>query len=422
MRGLFGSLVPPSRKDAQVLDSLPGFLLNTESQTGISVTWSSALQVTAMFACARVVAEGIAQSRMRLLKPKPDGKGNDAYREHPLYQLLWLEPSPGFTSFSLLETIVIHLIFVGNAYVFINKVDGGRIHELIVLEPGRVKVTRMPDLTYVYDVAGDDGAQQRMPPGSIWHIRGPSWNGWMGLETVKIAREALGLSIALEQSHARMHKNGARPQGSYSIEGEVTPAQYTQLATWLKKYAAGGDLEGQPLILDRGAKWFDQRMTGVDTEHLATRRFQIEEICRAARVMPIMVGLSEKSATYASAEQMFLAHEIHTLAPWAGRIEQSAEVSLLTDREKAQGLTIRCNLSALRRGDYKARQEGLQIMRRNGVINANEWRALEDMNPREDDGGDQYIVEANMALQDGRDLPAKTTPDSSAAATQNQGA
>lgn len=423
MRGIFGSLVAPSRKDALPLDFLPGFLINTESQTGISVTWATALQVTAMFACARVVAEGIAQSRMKLLRPKPGGKGNDSYTKHPLYQLLWLEPSRGFTAFSMLETIVIHLMFVGNAYVFINKVDdGSRIAELIVLEPGRVKVTRRPDLTYVYDVAGDDGAQKRMPEGTIWHIRGPSWNGWMGLETVKIAREALGLSIALEQSHARMHKNGARPQGTYSVEGELTTPQHDQLAGWLKKYAVGGSLEGQPLILDRGAKWFDQRMTGVDTEHLSTRRFQIEEICRAARVMPIMVGLSEKSATYASSEQMFLTHEIHTLAPWAGRIEQSAEVSLLTDQEKAEGLTIRCNLSALRRGDYKARQEGLQIQRRNGVISANEWRALEDMNPREDDGGDQYIVEANMALQDGRDLPVKTTSDARGAANQNQGA
>lgn len=422
MRGIFGTLAgAPSRKDALPLDFLPGFLLNTESQTGISVTWSTALQVTTMFACARVVAEGIAQSRMKLLRPKPGGKGNEPATDHPLYQLLWLEPSQGFTAFSLIETICIHLMFVGNAYVFVNRVDNGsRIKELIVIEPGRVRVTRQPDLTYTYDVAGDDGATRRIPTSSIWHIRGPSWNGWMGMETIKVAREALGLSIALEQSHAKMHKNGARPQGTYSVEGELTPKQHEQLAEWLKKFAAGGSLEGQPLILDRGAKWFDQRMTGVDTEHLATRVFQAQEICRAARVMPIMVGISDKAATYASAEQMFLAHEVHTLAPWAGRIEQSAEVSLLTDAEKAKGYTIRCNLSALRRGDYKARQEGLQIQRRNGVISANEWRALEDMNAREDAGGDQYIVEANMALQDGRDLPVKTTPDARGAA--NQGA
>ena len=418
MRGLIGTLVP-SRKDALTLDQLPGFLLNTESATGIAVNWSTAMQVTAMFACARVVAEGIAQSRARLFRPKLGGNGNELASDHPLHRLLFLEPEKGQTAFSLIETIVIHLMFVGNAFVFINRVGGSRIYELFVIEPGKVRVTRNADRTLSYEVGDDVGGVRQVPSDMIWHLRGPSWNGWMGIETVRIAREALGLSLALEARHARMHKNGLRVPGAYSVEGELTGDQHKQLAGWLKKYAAGGELDGQALILDRGAKWFDQRMTGVDSEHLATRRFQIEEICRAARVMPIMVGLSEKSATYASAEQMFLAHEVHTLAPWAGRIEQSAEVALLTDAEKEAGYTVRFNLSALRRGDYKARQEGLQIQRRNGVINADEWRAMEDMNPRTDAGGPQYIVEANMALQDGRDLPAKTN---SAEKPSNRGA
>jgi HK97 family phage portal protein len=407
MRGLFGALTAPDRKEV-TLDQLPGFLMNTESATGISVTWSTALQVSAMFACARVVGEGIAQSRARLMRPRKGRPGADAATDHPLYRLLFLEPSQGFAAFGFWETIVIHLMFVGNAFVFVNRVGSGRIHELIVLEPGKVKVTRHADLTYSYEVAGDDGASKRVPAGSIWHVRGPSWNGWMGLEPIKLAREALGLSLALEASHARMHKSGAQPSGMYSVDGPLTESQFKQLATWLKKYASGGENAGTPLILDNGAKWFTQQMTGVDSQHLETRRFQIEEICRSARVLPIMVGLTDKTATYASVEQMLIAHVTHTLAPWAGRIENWGEVGLLTEAEKTEGLTIRFNLSAHMRGAYKDRQEGLQIQRRSGVISANEWRDLENMNPRDDAGGDQYIVEANMALQDGRDLPVST--------------
>lgn len=410
MRGIFGALAAPGRKDALTLDQLPGFLLGAESATGVSVTWSTALQVSAMFACARVVGEGIAQSRARLMRPRANGKGADVASDHGLHRLLFLEPSRGMTAFALWETIVLHTMFVGNAYVFINRLSSGRIYELIVLEPGRVKVTQHADLSLSYEVAGSDGGLRRLPAEAIWHVRGPSWNGWMGLESVRIAREALGLSIALEASHARMHKAGVQPAGLYSVEAELTETQYAQLAKWLKKFAAGGEYAGQAMILDRGAKWLSQQMSGVDAEHLETRRFQIEEVCRFGRVMPIMVGLAEKTATYASAEQMFLAHEVHTLSPWAGRLEQSAEVSLLSEAEKAQGLTIRFNLSAMRRGDYKGRQEGLQIQRRNGIISANEWREMEDYNPREDAGGDQYIVEANMALQDGRDLPVQKTP------------
>jgi len=405
MRGLFDRLAAPGRKgDALTLDQLPGFLMMGDSGSGVSVTWSSALS-TAMLACGRVVGEGIAQSRAKLMRPRKGRAGADAAIDNSLYRLLYLEPCDGFTAFSFWETIVFHMMFVGNAFVFINRV-GDRIHELIPLEPNKVKVTRYADLTYGYEVAGDDGAYKRMPKGTIWHIRGPSWNGWMGMEAVKLAREALGLSMALEASHARMHKDGVKPAGIYSIEGELTDPQHKQLVSWLKSYATSR--QGDPLVLDRNAKWMSQAMSGVDAEHLATRRFQIEEICRAVRVMPIMVGLAEKTATYASAEQMFIAHVVHTLSPWAVRLEQSAEVALLSPAEQLDGLFLRFDLSALMRGDYKSRQEGLQIQRRNGVINANTWRDQEDMNPRDDLGGDQYIVEANMALQDGRDLPVPT--------------
>lgn len=407
MQGLLGSLFAPSRKDAVTLDQLPGFLMGPESATGISVTWSTAMQISAMYACCRVVGEGLATARCRLLRPKTGG-GFEPATDNPLYDLLWLQPSKGETAFGFWETIAFHIMLVGNAYVFVNRVGSGRIHELILLEPGQVRVTRMLDRSLRYAVTDQDGGEQDLPSGAIWHLRGPSWNGWMGMESVRLAREALGLSLALERSHAEVHKGGLKPSGFYSVEGELTAPQFQQLSTWLKRYASAGDLAGTPMILDRAAKWLNQQMTGVDLQHLETRRFQIEEICRGARVMPIMVGLADKVATYSSSEQMFLAHGMFTMTPWAGRMEQSIEVGLLSDADRKAGMVSRFDLSVFMRGDYKSRQEGLLIQRRAGVINADEWRDAEGMNPRSDPGGKQYIVEANMALQDGRDLPPPT--------------
>lgn len=410
MRGLFGSLFAPPGAKAQTIDQLPGFLMQGESGTGISVTWSTALQVTAMFACARVVGNGIAQSRARLMRPRKTGKGADVASDHPLHRLLFLEPSAGHAAFDFWTALVLHLMFVGNAFVFVNRMGDGRIHELVLLEPGRVRVTRMADWSLRYEVTSEQGAARPVPSDAIWHVRGPSWNGWMGLETVRIGREALGLSLALEAGHARMHKHGVQPAGTYAVEGNLSPEKFAQLAAWLKQFEAGGARAGQTMILDSGAKWLSQALSGVDAQHLETRRFQIEDICRLNGVMPIMVGLSEKAATYASAEQMFLAHEVHTIAPRAAHLEQSAAVALLSEADKNDGLFVNFNTKALLRGNFKDRQEGLQIQRRNGVINANDWLEIEDMNPRGDLGGDQYIVEANMASQDGRDLPRPAAP------------
>lgn len=411
MAGLFGAIAGGlERKGVAVLDQLPGFLMGAESKTGISITWSTALQVTAMYACCKVVGEGVAQTRCRLMRPRVGRAGADVASDHPLHRLLFLEPMKGQTAFSFWETIVFHMMLVGNAYAYINRV-GDRVQELIIIEPGRVKVTQAADLSLSYEVTGADHRVRRFDQRDIWHLRGPSWNGWMGMECVKLAREALGLSLALESSHAMQHRDGLKSSGAYSIDGPLTPEQHQQITEWLKRHASR---PGDPLILDRGAKWLAQQMTGVDAQHVETRRLQIEEVCRAARVMPIMIGMSDKTATYASSEQMFLAHSIHTLGPWVSRIEQAIEVALLSDAEQREGLFAKFNLSALMRGDYKSRQEGLQIQRRNGVISANEWRDLEDRNPRDDAGGDQFIVEGNMAVQDGRELVPVSAPAAAA--------
>lgn len=396
------------RKSA-TLDQLPGFLMIPESKSGVAVNYFTALQVTAVLACCRALGQGIAQVPCKLKRPRKGGGADDAI-DHPLFRMLYLKPNAlGQTSFEFWETLILHLALVGNAFVYKSQGDGGRIIELILLEPGQVSITQNPDRSLTYRVTSPDGSQRLMPPGAIWHVRGTSWNGWLGMEVVKLAREAIGLSLSLEEAHSRLHQNGVQPSGIYSVEGVLTEEQNKKLTAWIKA-KAGGASRGAPLILDHSAKWLAQQMTGVDAQHLETRRMQVEEICRAMNVMPIMVGLSEKTATYASAEQMFLQHVVHTLSPLANRLEQSAAVGLFTEEDDTAGLYLKFHLQALMRGDYKSRQEGLNIMRRAGVINANEWRAYEDMNPRTDPGGEQYIVEANMAIQDGRDLPTPKAP------------
>jgi HK97 family phage portal protein len=411
MRGLFGAIAAPSAKavgdTARTLDNLPGFLIGPESKSGVSITWSTALQVTAMLACAKVVGEGVAQARCRLIKQRQGRVGFDPAVAHPLYRLLYRKPNLWQSAFEFWETIVFHTMIVGNAYVFINRLSDGRIHELLIIQPNHVTVTQLDDYSLVYDVTLPNNRFVRLNSSQIWHIRGPSWNGWMGMETVRLVREALGLSIALEESHAAIHKNGTQPGGVYSVEGNLTDEQQGLLVKWLTKYAQDG--RGKPLVLDRGAKWFQQQMSGVDAQHIETRRFEIEEICRGVRVIPLMVGQSDKSATYASVEQLLVAHRMHTLGPWGGRLEQSGECQLLTDAELDEGYELRFNMDAHVLSDFKSRQEGFQIQRRNGVINADDWRDAEGRNPRDDPGGQQYIVEANMALQEGGPLPVPVT-------------
>jgi HK97 family phage portal protein len=240
----------------------------------------------------------------------------------------------------------------------------------------------------------------------------------MGLEAVALARDAIGLSIALEQAHAKLHKNGVHATGVYSVEGSLTDPQWQQLSAWIKKQA-GGDAKGNPLILDHGAKWLQQAMTGVDAQHVETRMHQIGEIARAMRVMPIMIGLADKTATYASSEQMFLAHVVHTLSPWYERIEQSADVNLLTPEERDAGFYTKFQPNGLMRGAAKDRAEffakALGSGGGKGWMTQNEVRAADDMERSDDPEADKLPqAVAKPAPPPGSGGEQEDDPDASA--------
>jgi HK97 family phage portal protein len=238
MRGLFGALADGlADRKAQALEWIPEFLLAPAAKSGISITYQSALQSMALLGCARVIAEGVAQSPCKLLQPRPDGRGADAAVDHSLYQLLYLEPREGQTAYEFWETVVLHRVIARNAYVFKNYV-GGRIFELIILEPGLVEPRELADRTMVYDVMGRDGRTTTLTRKEIWHLRGLSWNGTLGMPVIRLAKEAIGLSLALEEAHARLHGNGVQPAGFISVPGIMDEANQQKLTAWIKRQVA----------------------------------------------------------------------------------------------------------------------------------------------------------------------------------------
>lgn len=387
---------PFSRKALSTYDVFRDILGQRESATGKIVNSQTALEVATVFACLRAISEGLAQVPLQLMRESKDGKTRAKATDHPLYQVLAVRPNPWQTSFEYREMLGMHVGLAGNAFSFINRGLRGQILELIPFTPGSVTVTREDDFTLSYKVTGQSGSMQSFPAEAIWHVRGPSWNSWMGLESVRIAREAIGLSMATEEQQARLQKNGARTSGAYSIEGSLNLSQYTQLRDWLAREVEGIDNSGKVTIMDRGAKWLNTSQSGVDAQTLETRRMQIEEICRFFRVNPIMVGAESKNTTYASAEQMFLAHLVHTLAPWYSRIEQSIDANLLTEQDRANGVYANFVEEGLLRGSAVNTKDVLLGYVNGGLMTPNEGRSKLDMNPDADPESDKLRIPANL--------------------------
>jgi HK97 family phage portal protein len=352
------------------------------SKSGASVNWKTAAEVSAAIACARVIAEGLAQVPFKLFRESTGG-GRDPAKDHRLYGLLSHKPNPWQTSYEFRETIALHLVFCGNAYVFINR-SAGKVLELLPFQPQQITVKRS-DWEISYEVTTANGNKIAVPPSEMWHLRGPSWDGVVGLEAVKLAREAIGLALATEEHGARMFSNGARVGGILSSDASLKEDQVKLLRESWERTQGGVSNAFKTAILWGGLKWAPMAMPNDQAQLIEQRRFQVEEICRHFRVMPIMVGYSDKAATYASAEQMFLAHVVHTLGPWYSRLEQSAEANLLTEAELAAGYYFKFIASGLMRGAHADRATYFSKALGSGGSPAwmtqDEVRALEELNP-----------------------------------------
>lgn len=359
--------------------------------SGVEVNWKSALAVATVQACVRKLASGVSQVPFRVYQD--DGERKRVAADHPVNTILYRRPNNWQTSFEFRETMMFHLGLVGNFYAWKGMVGRERnLRTLEPIEPQRVTVHSDRNGVTGYEVRADDGATVKFRPDEIWHVRGPSWNGFIGFEAVKLAAEAIGLSMAAEKLQSDLFGNGARVSGLLSVEGNMGVERFQSLSKWLEKHESGGERSGKPMILDNGAKFSPYQMTGVDAQHLETREFQIKEICRAFDVMPIMIGAASETSTYASAEQMFIAHVVHTLGPWYERIEQSADLNLLSEADRQAGYYTKLTPNALMRGAAKDRAEFYTKALGAGGHGAawmtpNEVRKLEELDPIE--GGDE---------------------------------
>jgi HK97 family phage portal protein len=401
------SLFAPSRKsqaegpfNEPFWHEMAGWLT---SATGRAVNLKTAIQVATVFACCRVIGNGMAQVPFKLMQDA-NGKRLPA-KSHPLYKLLALKPNNWQTSFEFRQMLAWHIELCGNAYVFINRGVTGKILELIPFAPGMVTTRREMDLTLKYSVVGYDGTMRTFTQDQVWHLRGPTLDGVSGLEVVKLAREAIGLAMATEEAVARLHKNGILNTGVYSVEGTLDKKQHDDLAEWVNKQFAGLQNAGKAMILDRNAKFLNTSMSSVDAQSNETRKLQIEQICSFFGVLPIKVGYSDKTATFASAEEMNRAHREDCLAPRWEAFEQSAVINLLSDREQEQGYYCNFTEEGMLRGSATGTKDVILGYVNGGILTPNEGRALLDRNPDDDPASNRLRVPANIVGD-----PAKTKP------------
>ena len=369
------------------------------TSSGRPVTERSAMQMTAVYSCVRILAEAIAGLPLHVYRFKENG-GKEKAVDHSLYRLLHDEPNPEMTSFVFRETLMTHLLLWGNAFAQIVRNGLGEVIGLYPLQPNRMSVGRDLDtkaLYYEYQTSWDEPAGEyktiRLTPADVLHIPGLGFDGLLGYSPIAMARNAIGLAQATEDYGAAFFANGAAPGGVLEHPGTIKdPSRVRE--SWQQTF--GGAKNGNKVaVLEEGMKYTPISVSPEQAQFLETRKFQLNEIARIFRIPPHMIGDLEKSS-FSNIEQQSLEFVKYTLDPWVIRWEQAITKTLLSAREKQQ-LFVKFNVEGLLRGDYQSRMEGYAVARQNGWMSANDIRELENLDRIDEvDGGDLYLVNGNM--------------------------
>ena len=389
---LFRARDKPHRQTSpqDTVSAAPTFSFGS-SMSGKSVTPSSAIQVSAVYACVRVIAETIASLPLHVYESTD--AGSRKANEHTLYRLLHDEPNNEMTSFIWREVMLSHLLLYGNSYCQILRSGRSKIVGLYPLLPDHMAVDRdtKGKLTYTYTTS--EGRTVLLAPEDVLHIPGLGFDGVMGYSPIALEKAAIGLGIAAEEYGSKFFQNGARPSGILTHPNTVKdPASLR--ASWNAAYGGSGNAS-RVAVLEEGMTFVPLSMPNNEAQFLETRKFQVTEICRIFRVPPHMIGDLER-ATFSNIESQNISFAVHTIRPWLVRIEQAINKTLIPENEKGR-YYVQFNIDGLMRGDYKSRMEGYAIARQNGWMSANDIRALENLNPiSEEEGGNAYLVNGNM--------------------------
>lgn len=366
--------------------------VSVRTQSGIRVSADAAMRLSAVFACVRVLSETFAVLPFGLFRR--EGARKIAVTDHWLVKLM-RRPNPWQNGFEWREMMQGHLALRGNAFNRVTTNSRGEITELWPMHPDRVKIEMLPSGDYRYRFKQPDGTDTVYTRADVWHLRGLSSDGIIGLSPLEVARETIGLGIAAQEYGARFFQNDARPGGGWiEFPGSFKDkgARETFRETWQGMQSGGN--RHKTAVLEFGMKYHELGIKNNDAQFLETRQFQVTDIARVFRMPPHLIGDLSRS-TNNNIEQQSLEFVTFTMTPWAERWEAAIETDLLLEDD---GLEVEFDFAGLLRGDQAARAEFYTSGITNGWLTRNEARASENLNPI--DGLDEPLVPLNMQTQD----------------------
>jgi HK97 family phage portal protein len=357
------------------------------SNAGVYVDADSALRISAVYACVRLLGDTISSLPMGAYVRR--GRNRIAYGAVYGETPAWVEkPNPEATRLEFLEQVITSLHLHGNAFILTLRDEEGVVQELYCLNPNDVRIVRpAPGEPLVYEFKTDfETAPRILTKDEILHIPMMKIPGsHYGLSPIGACRMSVGIAMASDTYASSYFGNASNPAGVIEVEGELTQDQAADITRNWNMNHSGPYKSGMVGILSGGASFKPLSLNAEDAQLIETRKFNVEDIARIFRCPLSLLGHPVSGAmSYASVEAQNLSFVQHSLRPLLERLEQALSPLL----PESDGF-VRFNLDALLRGTTIERFDAYTKGLREGFLSLNDVRSFEDMSPI-GEPGDQY--------------------------------
>jgi len=376
------TLAQPASWLSEALGAMP-------TLSGESISPDKALTLSSYYAAIRAVSEDVGKLPLILYRRLERGKSRAT--KHPVYRLIHDEPNREMSSMTLRETLTLHAIGWGGGFAEIVR-SNGRPVALWPLDPKRVRIDRDSTKQVIYRVQPAEGGEVVLPARDVLHIHGLGFDGLTGYSVAKLARESIGLGLALEKSGAALFGNGSLPGGVLEHPGPkgLSANAMANMREGWEKIHKGTEKSHRIAILQEGTKYQSIAVPNKDAQWIEARKFMVCELARWLRIPPHKLGDLER-ATFSNIEQQSIEYVTDCLMPWLKRWEHEIARKLLP---KNGSLFAEHLVDGLLRGDTPGRFSAYQVAINSGWMSRNEARALENLNPL--DGLDEMLKPMNL--------------------------
>lgn len=356
-------------------------------KTAKPVSFDTAMTLSAVFACIKILVESVATLPLQMFKLNSDGSRTQV-KDHDLIRLLNNKPNRYQTRVEFFEQLMLNLV-AGNCF---SKRDyiGKKMVSLQVINSGSVdlKLNANGDPIYECQI---NGKKVEYKENQIWHVK-LFGTGLMGMSPIAYGAQSIGIGLAGNEKTTRLMSNGAKPTGALKTEKYLKKEQRDALRSELNILVNGDD--GELPVLEGNMQFEKISLTPADLELIEVRKMSVEEACRFFGVPPILVYLTESSTTWGSGiSEIVDGFYKFGLRPYLERIEESIRIHLLP-REEWDDYEFEFKTKDLLRASYMQRITSNKDRILSGQSSPNEIRREEGDMP--DPNGDFLLVPVNM--------------------------